>query len=308
MVGTHIQADFFDASNPEFLEQRTKVADATLADMVKWFESGNGGDKIAIMDATNTIYARRQIIRETLLARNISVIFVECIYENEGLINEYSQFLHLLSPDYNNMTSEQAQTDYLRRIQFYQVNYEPVDDRDGAYIKIWNGGQRLVVNNVYGYLPSKILFYLMNMHCSAKKIYLKTIPCDPETILQNIQSPELQVWTGPELTSSSAVSIKSLLTALNMADLEGLSEADIQSRFPDEYRKYKARPFYYRLPRCESYADLSKRLEPVMMELERLHSDVLILADISVIRCIYSYFVETSDLNVRTYSDYLFIV
>lgn len=105
MVGTHIQADFFDASNPEFLEQRTKVADATLTDMVKWFESLNGGDKIAIMDATNTIYARRQIIRETLLARNISVIFVECIYENEGLINEYSQFLHLLSPDYNNMTS-----------------------------------------------------------------------------------------------------------------------------------------------------------------------------------------------------------
>lgn len=165
-----------------------------------------------------------------------------------------------------------------------------------------------MVNNVYGYLPSKILFYLMNMHCSAKKIYLKTIPCDPETILQNIQSPELQVWSGPELTPSNSLSIKSLLTALNMADLEGLSEADIQSRFPDEYRKFKARPFYYRLPRCESYADLSKRLEPVMMELERLHSDVLILADISVIRCIYSYFVETSDLNVRSFSDHFFIV
>ena len=306
MIGTQISADFFDASNQGCLEKRTLVADSTLSDMVKWFNSDGKTDKVAIMDASNTIYERRRIIRETLNEHGVTTIFVECIYENEGLITEYSQFLHLLSPDYEHMTSEQAQADYKRRIQFYQVNYEPVAERDMSFVKIYNGGQRLVINNVFGFIPSKILFYLMNMHCGVKKIYLRSLSCDVEEAISSTKALDanenLQVWLSPEASSqssSSFVQIKSLLTALNMADLEGMSDDQLSSLYPEEFRKYKQRPFSYRLPRCESYADLSRRMEPIIMELERLGSSVLIVADISVIRCIYSYYVETSNLNVK---------
>ncbi len=315
MIGTQINADFFDASNQGFLKQRTIIADSTLADMVKWFNADGKMDKVAIMDASNTIYDRRRIIRETLKEHGISTIFVECIFEDEGLITENLQFLHLLSPDYENMTSEQAKADYKRRIQFYQVNYEPVDERDNCYIKIYNGGQRLIINNVFGFIPSKILFYLLNMHCGVKRILLRSLPCSAQEAIDSVSQLEpdrsFQVWISPEAVDSevSAPSVqqKSLLTALNMADLEGKSEEELSALYPEEVKKFKQRSFYYRLPRCESYADLSRRMEPIIMELERLASDVLIVADISVIHCIYSYYVETSNLNVKLYFIFLIL-
>src|SRR5262249_3685748 len=47
--------------------------------------------------------------------------------------------------------------------------------------------------------------------------------------------------------------------------------------------------FRYRYPRGESYADVIQRLEPVIVELERQRSPVLIIAHRAVIRALYGY-------------------
>ena len=305
--GQQIRADFFDASNSEFLEQRTRVADATLRDMMNWFQRGNQNSKVAIMDASNTIQERRRIIKTSLESINVSVIFIECVYETEGLLNEHLPFLHLLSPDYENLHSETAQEDYKQRIKFYRQNYAPVNESDGSFIKLINGGQQVIVNQVTGFLPSKVIFYLINLHFGTKTIFLQVF--DPKinqnVVIENCKklvadgNPcKLVTWTAPDLNGFSNVEYKTQLSALNMANLEGLSNEDISEMYPQEAIKHQQHPYKHRYPRCESYADLSRRLETVMMELERVKENVLIIADLSVIRCIYSYFVETSDPNV----------
>ena len=117
-----------------------------------------------------------------------------------------------------------------------------------------------------------------------------------------MDSKNLVTWTAPDLGICSKefnrVEFKSLLSALNMANLENLTIEQISKIYPEEFIKNKQNPYKHRYPRCESYADLSRRLETVMMELERVKENVLIIADISVIRCIYSYFVETSNPDV----------
>lgn len=158
--GQQIKAEFFDATNQDFLELRTQVADATLKDMVKWFEEmrtqNNSSLKVAIMDASNTLHERRMIIRKALDSVGVTVIFIECVYETEGLLNEHLQFLHLLSPDYENLNHHVAQDDYKQRIKYYRDNYAPVEERDGSFIKLINGGEQVVLNQVTGFLPSKL--------------------------------------------------------------------------------------------------------------------------------------------------------
>lgn len=308
--GQQIRADFFDASNSEFLEQRTRVADTTLYDMVNWFSfHQNNNLKVAIMDASNTIQSRRQIIKTALEAINVNVIFIECVYETEGLLNEHLPFLHLLSPDYEKLNSEIAQEDYKQRIKYYRHNYEPVNETDGSFIKLINGGQQVIVNKVTGFLPSKVIFYLINLHFGHKKIFLQVynpqnqnqndVIAHCKELVRNYNPDKLVTWAFPDLSNvSSPVEYKTQLTALNMANLEGLSQQEISQMYPEEAIKHEQNPYKHRYPRCESYSDLSRRLETVMMELERVKDNVLIIADLSVIRCIYAYFVETSNPNL----------
>lgn len=318
LIGTHINADFFDTCHAEFLAQRTLVANATLNDMLLWFE-GNEQDRVAIMDASNTTTPRRHIIKSQLEARGIAVIFLECIYEMEGLLHEHLPHLHLLSPDYAHMDAQQAQADYKQRIQHYRKDYEPLTDADGAHIKLINGGRQLVASNVTGLLPSRIIFYLMNLHCGAKTIFLQVVNAHrpshldqaiadcrvlAQDALDQSRSRDLQIWCCPEgashiCQSDAPVQVKSQIAGINMANLEGLSALEIATLYPDEALRHDAAPYKHRYPRCESYADLSRRLEMTMMELERLHDNVLIMADISTIRCIYAYYVETANVNVQ---------
>lgn len=325
--GQQIKAEFFDASIPQCLEQRTQVADATLNGIVDWFKHEREAEgynnnsntmKVAIMDASNTIQLRRTIIKNTLKAINVPVIYIEFVYETEGLLNEHLPFLHLLCPDYEHLDSEVAQEDYKQRIKYYRERYEPVNDLDGSYMKLINGGQQVILNQINGFLPSKVLFYLMNLHFGVKKIFLKlynptqTKTTTPGDIIKNckniinsvdaLDSKNLVTWTAPDLgifgKELKRVEFKSLLSAINLANLENLSNEQISEIYPEEVIKNQQNPYKHRYPRCESYADLSRRLETVMMELERVKENVLIIADISVIRCIYSYFVETSNPDV----------
>lgn len=308
LQGQQIRADFFDASNSDHLAQRTQVADATLNDMIEWFQRENQNLKVAIMDASNTIQKRRKIIKTALESINVNVIFIECVYETEGLLNEHLQFLHLLSPDYENLQSETAQKDYKQRIKYYRQNYSPVDEADESFIKLINGGQQVIVNKVTGFLPSKVIFYLMNLHFGSKKIFLQVYDQDNDQtevinackkLVVDCNPDKLVTWTAPNITGFINVEHKTQLCALNMANLEGLNHEEISQLYPEEAIKHQQYPYKHRYPRCESYADLSRRLETVMMELERVKENVLIIADLSVIRCIYSYYVETSNPNVN---------
>lgn len=68
-----------------------------------------------------------------------------------------------------------------------------------------------------------------------------------------------------------------------------MTPEEIRAKFPDEWDKKIKDPYAHRYPRAESYHDLSIRLEPIIFELERATSDVLIVGQSSVLRCLIAY-------------------
>ena len=82
---------------------------------------------------------------------------------------------------------------------------------------------------------------------------------------------------------------RSQLSQMNPGVCEQISEGKIRDDFPLEVAKHEADPYHHRYPRAESYHDLAVRLEPVILELEREHNDLLIIAHDSVLRVLYGY-------------------
>ena len=61
--------------------------------------------------------------------------------------------------------------DYIARINAKIPDYEPVSETDFTYIKLINVNERMEVRNATGYLASRIVFYLMNLHIQRRTIY-----------------------------------------------------------------------------------------------------------------------------------------
>jgi 6-phosphofructo-2-kinase / fructose-2,6-biphosphatase 4 len=90
------------------------------------------------------------------------------------------------------------------------------------------------------------------------------------------------------------------LVQLNPGDSDGLSMPEILARWPEEIGRRRRDPYHHRYPRAESYHDLANRLLPVMLEMEREVSDLLIVAHESVLRVLCAYFMGHST-NVRPF-------
>src|SRR6202022_2674330 len=66
---------------------------------------------------------------------------------------------------------DDAVKDYIARINAKIPHYEPVNETDFTYIKLINVNQRMEVRNAGGYLASRIVFYLMNLHTKRRTLY-----------------------------------------------------------------------------------------------------------------------------------------
>lgn len=176
--------------------------------------------------------------------------------------------------------------------------------QDLSYIQVIDGGSRIVVNEVHGFLPTKMLFYLMNLRHARRTIFLCQPSSDIEsrTLHSMVDTSNLVVWAdvtprAAQLSSHfdiNSVRIRATLSELNPGQTEGRSHEEIREAFPEEYKRHCLDPYHHRFPRAESYHDLVIRLEPIIMELERDQNSILIIADASVLRCIYAYYIEAS--------------
>lgn len=83
------------------------------------------------------------------------------------------------SPDYKNrMTEEQAREDFLKRIENYKCQYEPLDeelDDELSFIKVINAGRSFFVHNVNGHVQSRVVYFLMSLHLLPRSIYLTRV-------------------------------------------------------------------------------------------------------------------------------------
>ncbi|KAI9318388.1 6-phosphofructo-2-kinase-domain-containing protein [Dichotomocladium elegans] len=150
--------------NQEALELRLKIADTCLSDMIEWLEKGGG--QVGIYDGNNVTDQRRKEINERLLARDI-----HSVCDKPEIVLANIRSVKVSSPDYYGWDPDAAVVDYENRIKEHEAHYETINDPNLPFVKLLNVGERLVVNHVQGYLQSRIVYYLMNLHNQPRTIF-----------------------------------------------------------------------------------------------------------------------------------------
>ncbi|CCJ31133.1 unnamed protein product [Pneumocystis jirovecii] len=174
--GEILPEDYFYVNPSEKMKEfRNSVLSCCKKDIIKFFDE-NG--QIAIYDAANPRVSDRRFWASFFSEKGIQSLFIESLCDDPEIIEENVRCLRISSPDYISWKPEDAVEDYLKRINNKIPFYETIVENDLSYIKVINLCQKLIINNAnIGYLPSRIIFYLMNIHVKPRAIYFASI-CD----------------------------------------------------------------------------------------------------------------------------------
>ncbi|KAM7522052.1 hypothetical protein LguiA_011954 [Lonicera macranthoides] len=323
--GANQSADFFRADNQEGMEARNEVAALAMDDMIAWMQEGG---QVGIFDATNSNKQRRNMLMK-MAEGKCKIIFLETICNDQKIIERNIRLKIQQSPDYAEVPDfEAGYRDFKNRLDNYEKVYEPVEE--GCYIKMidtvsGHGGQ-IQVNNISGYLPGRIVFFLVNTHLTprpilltrhgesrdnvrgriggdtvlsdAGELYAKKLANFVEKRLKNERAAS--IWTSTlQKTILSANQISGFpkiqwraLDEINAGVCDGMTYEEIKKNMPEEYESRKKDKLRYRYPRGESYLDVIQRLEPVIIELERQRAPVVVISHQAVLRALYAYFAD----------------
>ena len=152
-------AFFFDANNKACYEQRINILTSAIDDALLYL---NCGGDVAIIDGTNTTMDRRDIIRNRLTGHaegSTRLLWIESqLSSNDEDMISFSE-----GPDYTD------QADFEQRVKYYQ-NYECVSESEGSSIIV--SDHKVTLQQIHGYIPTKIVSFVTNLHASPRKIYL----------------------------------------------------------------------------------------------------------------------------------------
>ncbi|KAJ1297590.1 hypothetical protein BS78_01G388100 [Paspalum vaginatum] len=323
--GTNQTADFFRGDNREGVEARNEVAALAMEDMLSWMQEGG---QVGIFDATNSTRIRRNMLMK-MTEGKCKIIFLETICNDKDVLERNIRLKVQQSPDYAERTDFEAGVrDFKERLAYYEKVYEPVEE--GSYIKMIDmvsgkGGQ-LQINNISGYLPGRIVFFLVNCHLTPRPILLTRHGESMDNVRGRIggdsslseagelYSRKLVSFVEKRLKSERTASIwtstlqRTILTAhpiigfpkiqwraldeINAGVCDGMTYDEIKKSKPEEYEARRKDKLRYRYPRGESYLDVIQRLEPVIIELERQRAPVVVIAHQAVLRALYAYFTD----------------
>ncbi|KAK5973045.1 6 phosphofructo 2 kinase fructose bisphosphatase short form, partial [Trichostrongylus colubriformis] len=167
-------ASFFSPNNAAALKVRNESARRAMNDMADSLKSG--ACNVAIFDATNTTRERRQTINDFCQKNWLRCFFIESVCDDERIIDSNITDVKVNSPDYKGlMSAEQAKEDFLKRIENYKQQYQPLDEQDDSdlsFIKVINAGRSFFVHNVQGHVQSRVVYFLMNIHLLPRSIFL----------------------------------------------------------------------------------------------------------------------------------------
>lgn len=229
LFGAKMPADFYDPSNAEGLASRTMACDAALADLIDYVKQD--GVRVAAFDATNSTRERRKHIMQRLKDAGLGAkrMFVESICDQEGLLEENIRKVKLSTPDYRDMDPEEAVIDFKKRRANYLKVYQPVGEPDGPHVKIINSKQ-FVVTNIRGYLPLKVVHFVMNLHTLPRTFYLTRHGQSEYNLLGKIGGDSGLTPNGTEYARRLALFAKEYIA--NSTDKDPITKEEIKTPRP----------------------------------------------------------------------------
>lgn len=320
-LGSQKDHSFFDPENEDARTARREVALECLDDMLAWMAEGG---EIGIYDATNSQSERRALVQERCRAKGYGVVFVESTCEDEEIIESNIRQTKLHMPDYAGMDPETAVRDFRERIRHYESVYEPVRESEGSFVRIIDVGRKLEIHRIQGYLPSRLVYFLMNIHPIPRPVYLTRhgesqfnvegriggdsgLAPRGEAFASRLASYVETELAGKELVVFTSTLHRTIDTArwlgrptiewraldeIHAGDCDGLTYDEIRAQLPGEFEARSHDKLNYRYPRGESYRDVIRRLEPVIVEIERERCPILVIAHQAVLRALYAYLMD----------------
>ncbi|GAV28723.1 hypothetical protein PMKS-002198 [Pichia membranifaciens] len=315
--------------NSNIKNLKSKIKSELIDDIISFFETSNG--QIAIYDAINGLSSERKKLLDFFKSKNIKCLFIESIIDDVELLNENIRDA-VNSPDYKSWDSEAALENFTNRIKANEAYYEHLDSKRAnlPFIQSYNFGEKILINDLkHDFLTTKIIYYLLNAkikchsiyfaRCSLNKLKFKDDPPITEngkvyinkiynTLASSFTDKKipkgLVVWTSTRLRTIQSSQIfknagctvrhRPELTQLNPGAAEGLTDQELDEKFHESYVKHLSDPYHHRYPRAESYHDLALKIEPLILEMEKLSHDVLIIADETIIRIFYGYLMASN--------------
>jgi 6-phosphofructo-2-kinase len=340
-------ASFFDPLNQAANKHREELALETLDELLNWLSEP--ANKVAMLDATNSTVARRRSIMERIKdIPHLECIFIESICTDEELLDKNVQ-MKLKSPDYVNMDPVVALADFRKRMANYERAYETIgeeeEDAGIPYIKVMNVGKKITSFNTRGYITSQCVFYLMNMHIKQRYIWITRhgqsrfnvqgrVGGDSDLtesgqkyatalakFIESYHPPgtDLGIWTSQlkrtiqtaeHFSSDHEVRHLRFLNEIHSGACEGMTYPEIQATYPEEYKMRQHNKLTGRWPGGEAYHEVLERLRPLVIELERLETPILIISHLAVTRTLLSYFtgmdlLEMTELEVPLHTIFM---
>eukprot|EP00904_Undaria_pinnatifida_P014300 jgi/Undpi1/9/HiC_scaffold_1.g00009.m1 len=349
-VGVFQPAEYFEPGG-EGEAIRRRIACEVLAEALTALSEDID---IAIYDASNISKDRRLWLAQEVEDSGLrcKLIFIESIcHDTELLRRNVSEVPHS-SPEYEQKTREEAETDFLSRIARYKSVYQPLEAGEGfSFIKLIDVGNQMVTNLISGYIPGRITLLCLNLHLkprpiwmsrhgesefnmqgriggdapltAAGKIYARKLAefmnklyppskCSRDSDddaagggwvgagdgEEEKDEEELVVWTSTMLRTGQTVApmtmerevIKwSQLSEISAGLMDSLTYAHVAAEMPQEYEARLKDKLRYRYPGGESYQDLFSRLEPVLFEMLRERSPLLVVGHQAILRVLYGY-------------------
>jgi broad specificity phosphatase PhoE len=332
-LGPNHDHHFFDPSNAEAMAKREEFARIALDDLCSFLQKD--GD-VALFDATNTTRKRRDgVVRHLNSALpGAQIIFIESICDDEEVIRTNLE-RKLDNADYRGVDREVALADFKARLEEYAKVYEPLQEPNLSFIKIYNVTGKLEAQNIKGYLPSQIVFFLLNLHIAPREVFISRHGQSIFNIFDKLggdsdlsnagmeyarrlgawfrdnhdhEARPLTIWCSTlNRAVTTALTVKNAINkpttcvfqfhALNEISAgvcEGMTYAQVRETMPDIHEARSKDKLRFRYPGGgESYLDLIDRLQPLIIELERTQTNVLIIAHQAVVRVLLSYFQDT---------------
>ncbi|KAI5949684.1 hypothetical protein CANMA_005491 [Candida margitis] len=168
-------------------------------------------------------------------------------------------------------------------------NQDPPLDKDGlAYAKI-------LTDTVIGQLKSEGKTYLDKIEGKPELHREPSVDMrQPAAGVDGVNDNSLVVWTSVKkrtIESTQFLQQKNInvrhriqLSQKNPGVVGTLSEEEISKKYPEAYAQYIKDPYHYRFSRAESYHDLAIKIEPLILEMERMSGDLLVIADETILR------------------------